>query len=277
MDALSFTRQGRYLMLALDHRGSFKKLFNPGNPDAVSDAKVIELKECILRSLKDQFSGVLLDPVFGLPAYKKALEGQEGPPYVLSLEESGYEERAGDRYSRLQYEAKQLKEWGASGTKLLLFFDPQGKSAEYQIDIAKTALEESRSQGIPFFLEIVTYGKGRDSANAGEATLQTMRMLLARDVKPDVWKLEFPGSSEFAKKVTELAAETPWILLTRGVSFLQFAKELEISVQNGAVGFLAGRAVWQEVTEFQDVEQEEFLDEIVPSRFAEISEIVLRA
>ena len=276
MDTSIFARQGKYLMLALDHRGSLKKLLNPGDPGAVQDVQVIGLKERILRSLKDQFSGVLLDPIFGLPAYKKALGEQDGTPYILSLEESGYEEREGDRYSKLQYEAKQLKERGASGTKLLLYFDPQGKSAEHQIDVAKTALEASRGQNIPLFLEVVTYGKTRDSASAGEATLQAMRMLLARGVKPDVWKLEFPGSAELAKEITELAADTPWILLTRGVSFEQFAKELQTSVENGARGFLAGRAVWQEVMEFRGEEQEKFLNETVPSRFRKISQIAFR-
>ena len=277
MDTSVFMRQGKYLMLALDHRGSFKKLLNPEDPGAVQDAQVIGLKERILRSLKDQFSGVLLDPVFGLPAYKKVLGEQDGSPYVLSLEESGYEEREGDRYSKLQYEAKQLKEWGASGTKLLLYFDPQGKSAEHQVDVAKTALEASRGQAIPFFLEVVTYGKGRDFASAGEATLQAMRMLLSRGVKPDVWKLEFPGSAELAKEITKLSSDTPWILLTRGASFEQFAEELQTSIENGARGFLAGRAVWQELMDFSGAAQEQFLSETVPQRFREISQIALHA
>ncbi|KKW29525.1 MAG: Tagatose-1,6-bisphosphate aldolase [Candidatus Kaiserbacteria bacterium GW2011_GWC2_52_8b] len=214
--------------------------------------------------------------------FKIAQRPVQRSPWVISSSlsfffgESGYEEREGDRYSKLQYEAKQLKEWGASGTKLLLYFDPQGKSAEHQIDVAKTALEASRGQNIPLFLEVVTYGKTRDSASAGEATLQAMRMLLARGVKPDVWKLEFPGSAELAKEITELAADTPWILLTRGVSFEQFAKELQTSVENGARGFLAGRAVWQEVMEFRGEEQEKFLNETVPSRFRKISQIAFR-
>ena len=48
-------------MLALDHRGSIKKLMNSLNPESVSDDEVIALKAEIIESLADQFSGVLID------------------------------------------------------------------------------------------------------------------------------------------------------------------------------------------------------------------------
>lgn len=289
MDTSIFTRKGKYLMLALDHRGSFRKMINPENPDAVGDEEAIALKARIIEPLKDQFSGILIDPTYGLPAYKKVFEVKlQTSPYLLSIEESGYSEEKGDRYSKLQYKAAQLKAWGAFGVKLLLYFDPQGKSAEYQMSVAKETLQDAHSQNLPLFLEIVTYGKGRDSSSAGQSTLEAMRMLLAKGVKPDVWKLEFPGSAELCRQITELApykspqdstglvGKTPWILLTRGASFEQFKKELQTSVENGAVGFLAGRAVWQEVMEYRGAAQEKFLFETVPSRFAEISTIALQ-
>ena len=44
MDLNQFTNNGKYLMLALDHRGSFKKLMSPDTPDSVTDENIINLK-----------------------------------------------------------------------------------------------------------------------------------------------------------------------------------------------------------------------------------------
>lgn len=279
-DPAMFTREGKYLMLALDHRGSLRKLMNLENPDGVRDEDVVALKARIIEPLKDEFSGILIDPLYGLPAYRQVFEAQsksKAKPYLLSIEESGYREEQGERYSKLQYKAAQLKEWGASGVKLLVYFDPHGKSAEHQTGVAKEALQEAHSQNLPLFLEIVTYARESARAGVGQATIEAMEMLGARGVKPDVWKLEFPGSAEVCGQITELASGAPWILLTRGASFEQFAKELRISVERGAEGFLAGRALWQEVMDYQGAAQDKFLTETVPARFAEISEIALRA
>jgi tagatose-1,6-bisphosphate aldolase len=48
MSADIFTKQGKFLMLALDHRESFKKFVNPSDPKSVSDSEVIEAKRAII-------------------------------------------------------------------------------------------------------------------------------------------------------------------------------------------------------------------------------------
>ena len=57
-------------MLALDHRGSFRKYINPGAPDKVTMADLVKTKAMIIEAVQDQFSGVLIDAEWGLPAYK---------------------------------------------------------------------------------------------------------------------------------------------------------------------------------------------------------------
>jgi len=276
MDTSLFTKKSKYLMLALDHRGSFKKMINPQAPEQVDDQEARELKARIIGPLAKHFSGALIDPVYGLAAYKQVFEGQDGiPPFLLSLEESGYEQEGADRYSKLQYKASELRAWGASGAKLLLYFDAKGKSAGHQTDVAKFALRDAQTENLPLFLEIVTYGKDREKSGVAKATINAMQMLKKAGVAPAVWKLEFPGSDKACAQVTKEAQGAPWILLTRGASFGQFTRELETAMQNGAAGFLAGRAVWQEVMNFQGAKQEQFLAETVPNRFAQISRIAL--
>ena len=70
---------------------------------------------------------------------------------------------------------------------------------------------------------------------------------------------------------------TPWILLTRGEKFDVFKEQLRTATKAGAIGFLAGRAVWQEYSEFKDdlAGKKKFLEETVKNRFREICDVVL--
>ena len=43
----------------------------------------------------------------------------------------------------------------------------------------------------------------------------------------------------------------PWVLLSAGVDIQLFLKELKIAVNNGASGFLAGRAIWKQAANFE--------------------------
>lgn len=271
MDLSIFQQEGKYLMLALDHRGSFKKYVNPSDPEVATDKEIIASKKLIIESVQDQCSGLLIDVEWGLPGYESKTK-----PYLLPLEKSGYTDASGERATELEYTGEQIKKLGASGAKLLLYFNPEAKNCSQQIITAKKALDDAHKNDLPLFLEIVTYGnedlgKGRD-----EWVLRSVAMLLENNVAPDVWKLEYPGDAESCEQITELVRGTPWILLTRGESFEVFAEQLKTAVDAGAVGFLAGRALWQEIAEYTtEEEKKEFLQNIVAQRFELISEIAL--
>ncbi|MBI2020858.1 DUF2090 domain-containing protein [Candidatus Daviesbacteria bacterium] len=262
MNLSQFTSDGKFLMLALDHRGSFKKLMNPQDPESVSDDQAIQLKKEIIESLKDLFSGLLIDEVWGLDAYQV-----RSKPFLLPLEKTGYTDEQGERVTELEYTVEQIKNLGASGAKLLLYFNPKGISAKKQIETAKKVMQNCKHNDFPFFLEIVTYGSGK-----GEV-YQSVKMLQDEGVVPDVWKLEYPGTEEGCKEITNLVHTIPWILLTGGQTFDQFKPELEQAIPAGAKGFLAGRALWQEVCSLQGEEKQKFLQVTLPERFKTISDI----
>lgn len=276
MDLKPFQKYGKYLMLAFDHRGSFKKYVNPSDPDKVTDADLIKTKAMIIEAAQDQFSGVLIDAEWGLPAFAKAMAGKPAKRYLLPLEKSGYAETAGDRITELQYSAAEIKSMGASGAKLLLYFNPESTTCDQQLQTAQTALADAHTNNLPFFLEIVTYGNEELGKSRSEWVLRSVEMLLENSIVPDVWKLEYPGDKKSCKKITELVGKTPWILLTGGETFKIFAKQLKDAVAAGAVGFLAGRALWQEIAEHKTDEAKKFfLETTVKERFRIISEIVL--
>jgi tagatose 1,6-diphosphate aldolase len=259
MDLTKFQRDGKFLMLALDHRGSFKKLIGDLDPVAV--------KSEIINSLEDQFSGVLIDVDWGLKSY-----ANKDKPYLLPVERTGYQQKDDGRVTELERPIAELKNLGAAGAKLLLYFNPQSATAEIQIEVAKKVLDDAKVNNLPFFLEIVTYDSGEGKV------VESVEMFLAQNVRPDVFKLEYPGSSENCLKITELLDETPWIILTRGNSYDIFKSQLQDAIGNGCRGFLAGRAVWQEIGQYKDgTQRKEFLQDIVKKRFAEISEIALKS
>ncbi|KKQ08728.1 MAG: Tagatose-bisphosphate aldolase [Candidatus Daviesbacteria bacterium GW2011_GWA1_36_8] len=265
-------------MLAFDHRGSFKKMMNPSDPEVVSDAEAIELKKKIIDSLREKFSAVLIDQDIGFKAYEP-----KDKPFLLPVEKSGYEKQGKERITDLEYSLDSLINNGASGAKILIWFNPYAESAQIQIETCKKLIEECKQKDFPFFLEIRTYDGENEADKMSEPerekiNIDSLKMFLRHKVYPDVYKLEYPGSAIACQTFTAALAleekQIPWIMLTMGASFDEFCKELEIASVRGCQGFLAGRALWQEACSLKDEELEKFLSETLPERFQKISEIV---
>lgn len=250
-----FQNNGKFLMLALDHRGSIKKVIGV-------DKTIINIKREIIEALESQFSAVLLDAEYGLPAYQERTK-----PYLLALEKSGYRQVNGERLTELEYSVSQIKALGASGAKLLLYFNPHARTASQQLETARKALQDCLRAGLPLFLEIVTYD--------GATVVDSVKAFVTANIIPDVFKLEYARSLEGCREISQIVGQTPWILLTAGKSFDVFKENLKVAIQGGAAGFLAGRALWQEFLTLQKEERSEFLNKTLPERFRIIANIAL--
>lgn len=270
MNLDQFKKNNKFLMLALDHRGSFKKLMNPENPDSVTHEEVINLKREIIGALEDQISGMLIDEVYDIPP-----DMQKGKPFLLPLEKSGYTEEKGERITELEKSVEEIKALGASGAKLLLYFNPFLPSAIKQLELVKKVVDECRQNDFPLFLEVVTYELEGKEEDREKLVLGSLDMFINASVVPNVWKLEYPGSLEGCNLITKKVEGTPWILLTRGVTFDEFLLQLKDAISSGAKGFLAGRALWQEICKLTGEEKRKFLQETLPERFKMIAEIAL--
>jgi tagatose 1,6-diphosphate aldolase len=252
-----FTKGGKFLMLALDHRQSFEKLTGTSDKD-----KLVEVKKEIIESVYDKMSGILVDQDYGLPAY---METAHEKPFLLPIEESGYTDEEGERVTKLKYTVDELVAAGASGVKLLIYFNPGAKTADKQIETAGAVMEMAKEKGVPYFLEVVTY----DLPDLLASTYDAMKMLVDAKVKPDLYKIEYPGSKEMCQRVHELMNGIPWILLTKGDDFEEFVFHLQQAHEAGCSGFLAGRALWQDSLSDPDKSK-------VAARFKLISEICLQ-
>lgn len=248
-------------MLALDHRGSFKKLMDPVNPESVTDEQVISLKNEIIEALKDQFSSLLIDDKLGLEACHEVCKVK---PYLLPLEKSSH-----TGIAEIEYIAAELKDLGASGAKILIDFNPGDENSGKQLEIASEVVADCMASDFPLFLEIVTHNEG--------LVTQSVNEFLGEGIEPSVWKLEYPGSEDKSREITDMVGETPWILLTGGKDYETFKNSLKEAVQGGAKGFLAGRALWQEVCTMKGEEKNKFLKETLPDRFRKVSEIISKS
>lgn len=268
MNTQIFTTNGKYLMLAFDHRGSFKKMISD-----YSIEKAVQMKKEIIEAVYPQMSGSLIDLDYGFPAYVQ-INTNNPKPFLLPIENSGYTGEAGERITEIGYTVKELKEKGAAGIKILVYFNADKKTAKTQLDTTKRVLEECKTENMPLFLEIVNY----DNDNDPHRVVKSLKAFMDAGIYPEVYKLEYPGSLENAIEVTNILKDKniPWIQLTRGTSFEEFAKQLQISHQAGCIGFLAGRSLWQEAPRLLTQEEKDmFYKNILPNRFKTVSDIIL--
>ncbi len=263
-----FTKDGVYAMLALDHDASFKKMIAGGNSAYVPKEAIVDLKRQIIEPLLPHMSGMLIDSEYGLPAYRGAIEKTgSGTSYLLRIEKSGYSGDENNRINDRQFTASELENDGAKGVKLLLYINPSVPAFALQKEFARQVIEESHAANLPVFVEFVTYNVPGNSMTRFEMMDTALTGFISDGIVPDVWKLEYPESPELCEKITERVGNTPWILLSRGVTFDEFLPQLSAAANVGCKGFLAGRALWQEVGTKSEADKEVFLTKEVPERF----------
>jgi len=205
----------------------------------------------------------LFDPEYGAGQAIAVglLPGSKG--LLVSVEKTGY---AGDSTARITellpgWNVKKVKKMGASAVKLLIYFRPDLKDvASKQLDLVARLADQCLKEDIAFLVEPVSYPieeAGTSSKKFAEIkpglVIETARQITTLPI--DVLKAEFPADIKFEQdegKLLELcqelnqASRLPWVLLSAGVDFDSFKKQVEIACKAGASGFLAGRALWQE-------------------------------
>ena len=255
--------RGMMTMCAIDHRGALRKALNEKNPAAVSHRDIVDFKLDLCRAVAPSASAILLDPEYGAGQAigMGVLPGPKG--LLVSMEKSGY---AGDSAARItellpDWSVKKAKRMGASAVKLLIYFRPDLKGvASKQLDLVAGLAEQCIQEDIAFLVEPVSYPVGEGEASKEKfaetkpgLVIETARQITALPI--DVLKAEFPTDIRFEQDEGRLlklcrelnrASRLPWVLLSAGVDFDSFRKQVEIACKAGACGFLAGRALWQE-------------------------------
>jgi tagatose 1,6-diphosphate aldolase len=288
--------RGMMTMCAIDHRGALKRALNEKNPDAVSYQDMVDFKLDLCQAVAPFASAILLDPEYGAGQAIAAglMPGPKG--LLVSLEKTGY---TGDSTARITellpgWGVKKVKKMGASAVKLLIYFRPDLKDiASKQLDLVARLADQCLEEDIAFLVEPVSYPIEKERINQGgtssrkfaeikpELVIETARQITALPI--DVLKAEFPADIKFEQDEAKLlglcqqlnqASRLPWVLLSAGVDFELFRKQVKIACKAGASGFLAGRALWQEGVQIRSREKRlDFFQNTAAPRLKELAEI----
>jgi tagatose-1,6-bisphosphate aldolase len=277
--------QGVFVILALDHRNNLRQALNPANPDAVSDQEMVEFKQQVIAALAPSSSSVLLDPEFGASQVisQNILPGRTG--LLVSLEETGYTGDPTARASQILpgWSSAKIKRMGADGVKLLVYYHPDSKLAVEQEDLVSSVAEACARFDLPFFLEPLSYSldpakKSLPSAEKRRVVVETARRLTLLGV--DILKAEFPLNVkdendekvwfEACDELTQ-ASRVPWTLLSLGVDFETFLRQVEVACGSGASGVIAGRAIWKEAVSLEPAARQSFLTTIAVERLGALT------
>jgi tagatose 1,6-diphosphate aldolase len=255
--------RGILTVCAIDHRESLQKALNGKNPGTVSYQDMVNFKVDLCQAIAGSASAVLLDPIYGAgqAIASGVLPGHTG--LLVSLEKTGYTGESTARTTELlaDWGVKKIKRLGASAVKLLIYFRVDLEDvASKQLELVKNVAAQCVEQDIPLLVESVAYPTDEEkntteifSRKKPELVIEAAKKLTSLPI--DILKSEFPADIDYEKDDAKLAAycqrlsqasQLPWVLLSAGADFACFKKEVEIACKNGASGFMAGRALWQE-------------------------------
>lgn len=288
------TDEGIFTICAIDHRGSLKKMIEKGLSIKADYPDMVTMKMELCAIAVHYSSAVLLDPNYGAAQCiaSSVLPGNVG--LLVSVEATGYETGPGGRITTLLdgWSVEKIKRMGASAVKILVYFRHDlGDITRTQLELVQRLAGECQTYDIPFLVEPVSYpadgqkaGSNEFAAEKSELVIENARQITACPI--DILKTEFPADINYEKdegKLREIcfrlneASRVPWVLLSAGVDYDTFCKQVAIACQTGASGFVGGRAIWQDALQIKDTkERVNFLNTTVANRLQGLAEIAAK-
>jgi len=258
---------GTLTMVALDQNSSMLSMIKDSlkkkgeNREPTYD-EVVEAKVMLARALAPSASAILVDAYYGVWNTVASFSLPRDVGLLVRVEKSGGDKNArGAPLGAIEpgWGVGKIKRIGADAVKLLAQFEPtEPNSAEHQFALIQQVYEECRKHDILMLLETVAFpfdGEKKDSKSFIDRKAETV-IESARQLSRfcDIYKAEFPGhlgketDQQLAENLKKLdaASERPWVLLSAGVDFPDYKKQVEMAMKVGASGVLGGRAFWKE-------------------------------
>lgn len=276
--------QGILTILALDHDVVLRKIFWGSAWERAPYQDVVATKLEMVKWMAPHASAILLDLAYGIaPAIcENAVPGSVG--LMSSLEDDSLLSPDPNDTTVLKkgWSVAQAKRLGAAGIKYYFYYNRRDVArAAREEAIVNRLIEQCAQHDVPFFAEPIHYGV--EPVKRRGAVIENARRI--SDLGADIMKLEFPVDVrvETDERVwydacAELshALPRPWALLSAGVEYETFKRQVEIACQAGASGFVAGRAIWQEASDLQGEARTDFLQTFGAGRLQELSGIAAR-
>lgn len=248
---------GALAMVAIDQRESLRGMFAEARGGgAIDDATLVGFKDAIAETLAPLASAMLFDRLFARSAFQIA--GRIAPSCGRIMAADSLIQVPGQPVETTEIDeavsAEAERKAGAVALKLLVIWKADA-SRSRNLDIARRFMAMSRKAGLIGIVEAVVRPSEGHSREA--LILDAARALAA--IEPDLYKCEVPfqgkeSNAAIAETCAEISATSPcpWVVLSQGVPVEKFANAVEIACQNGAAGFLAGRAIWADTVREPD-------------------------
>lgn len=287
---------GTLTMLALDQNSSMiemaqKALKGKGQDREPTYEEVVEAKLDLARQMSAAASGVLIDAYYGAfsAIATESIPAQKG--ILVRVEKSGSpKNKLGGPMGEYEpgLSVEKIKLMGADAVKLLAPFEPNEViSAEHNLAFIEQVADDCRRHDILFLLEPVafTYNgeKKTDKSFLERKAATTIESARQLSRYCDVYKAEFPGTlghesdSQLTDNLHALseASERPWVLLSAGVDYPDYLKQVKMAMECGCSGVLGGRAFWKEYfTQDGDEARTKFAATIGQKRVADVDVVV---
>ena len=251
--------------IALDHRDSFRVVLERQGIEARTTADLQDLKRALVRVLAPAATALMLDAELGGPALEDG-SVPESVGLIMPLEAQGYEAQGDHRLTTLlddfsPFDAARI---GADACKLLLPYRVDHEvDAERQDALVAATVAACHRAGLPLVLEPVVHRLATETEAGFAAAYSTLVVGAVARLRPlgaDLLKLPFPirdpaGTSDAdgrpdgraaCRALADACGATPWVLLGGAGATVPdvLADQIRIAGENGASGFLAGRAIW---------------------------------
>ncbi len=281
MGVADLARNGRFAVLAIDHRDSLRAVLAPNDPDLVTSEAIVDLKRDLVAGLAEQATGVMLEPEYSIP---QLLDGTlpPGVGFTAALEAQGYmaDPEASPVALLEGWSVQAAADCGAAAAKLLVLYRPDRPHAAAQERAVAGILAECRRVGIPLLVEPLFYGLDDPSVRP-QIVLETVDRFAPIGV--DVLKLPFPVDPEHDPEQARWAAacweitkrcDMPWTLLSGGGTFESYHTQLEVAVASGCAGFTVGRALWGEAALARPADRPAIITDLIAPRLAALRDLV---
>jgi tagatose 1,6-diphosphate aldolase len=282
---------GTLTMVATDQNSSMISMMKKATGKDPTYAEVADAKVMLSRALSPHCSGLLVDGYYGYASTVAAFAVPASTGLLIRVEKSGATKNAaGAPCGEVEpgWGVAKIKRCGADAVKLLAQFEPdEFDSAERNFQFTKKIHDECIANDILFLLEPIHFaynGEKDDSESKVKRKAQTVidsAKYLSRYC--DVYKAEFPGTFgvesdaqlvDNLKKLND-ACVKPWVLLSAGVDYDKYKKQVEMAMKAGASGVLGGRAFWKEFFTYSSpAERQKFAETECVRRVKETDEIV---
>jgi myo-inositol catabolism protein IolC len=275
------------LILAMDQRGSFAKLFGTEEDDA-SPEQVEQMraaKTLVYRgvaAVADQVQGaqigVLTDEEYGPAVLAQAKA--DGRVLAYPVEKSGQE------LFDLEYgdgTSQHVERWQPDYVKVLVRMNPDDDPAgtKGQLDKLVALSASLQGSGMPFLFELLVPASDAQLASVGgDSTaydrdvrpglvVQVIEAAHGAGVEPTLWKIEGLETTEAAEQIVVAAKaggrDADCIVLGRDAPQDKLDHWLQVAAGvDGFVGFAIGRSIWKEPLEqyLTDGDQATFLETV---------------